>query len=150
MSLIIEVPSLTYAPGSNIPGTMTLTGEKEVHVKEIFIILSGCCKSKMVSQDDVQENGSEYTSTLREKVRLFVFTRTLFQGPYTLQPNVTWPFTFELPRKCAATEFLGDIFCMMDTTLSSTSLCQLLLVLLVEVLGVIFAISWRQGYSSIG
>lgn len=86
-----------YRPGTPVSGLVLFTGKHDIGIQEISVVLSGHSKSEIVRRE-----GAGSSHTYREKVTLFAEKQVLFQGPSTLHPNHSWPFSFTFPGNCGA------------------------------------------------
>lgn len=92
-----------YRPGTPVSGLVLFTGKHDIGIQEISIVLSGHSKSEIVRREGARGPlGIASSQTYREKITLFAEKHILFQGPSTLPPCHSWPFTFTFPENCAA------------------------------------------------
>lgn len=104
MSLRIETLEIfPYRPGTLVSGLVLFTGKHGIGIQEISVVLSGHSKSEILRREGAGGLvGIPSSHTYREKVTLFTEKRILFQGPSTLHPNHSWPFSFTFPGNCGA------------------------------------------------
>ncbi|KAL8644764.1 MAG: hypothetical protein Q9226_007604 [Calogaya cf. arnoldii] len=95
--LRINVPSGPYSAGSPVSGTVSLEGDgvRSLKVQTIRITFRGRCKIK-ITQSSSNNNRSYH----RGPVTLFQYEKTLFTGPYSMNPSHEWPFNFIFPERC--------------------------------------------------
>lgn len=85
----------TFAPGEVVSGIVRFTLVEQKKIDLIVIILEG-----EVFTDVVRKSGNNSRSHHKEKIPLFMMSKTLFTGPYTMQQNcLEWPFSFTLPER---------------------------------------------------
>ena len=92
-----------YTAGSPFSGTVSLQGDgvRSLKVQTIKITFRGRSKSK-VTESSSNNNRTNH----RGRVTLFQYERTLFTGPYSMNPSHEWPFDFVFPECCQSSRLI--------------------------------------------
>jgi Arrestin (or S-antigen), N-terminal domain len=86
-----------FAAGDIVKGRVVLQSQQDEAVGSVLISFMGRAKSKIRRKKRNGPNNG-HTSTYRGRGNYFYFSKTLYQGHYTLRANTyEWPFEFQFP-----------------------------------------------------
>jgi hypothetical protein len=92
ISIVLDNPKAIYVPGDKITGIVKVKCLSQENLQHVQIIFSGRGKTRLTRSNGQQKH------VWRGRSPLFIQSKLLYQGHYTLKPNeYTWPFEFVFP-----------------------------------------------------
>ena len=91
MSVHTNIAQNWFKPGDSISGTLSLQGDEDIDIGALNIRLVGTCNIQvtLLYNDELEK--------VQERTPLFEYMQVLFQGQRTMQPGLSWPFSFTIP-----------------------------------------------------
>jgi hypothetical protein len=97
---LFQSPTHRYGPGSPISGSCILHSTKDETVGSVTITFTGLVTAYLDRAVSNTMKGADWeTSDFNASHQLFKYTKTLYEGRYTLRRDTPyeWPFSFEFP-----------------------------------------------------